>query len=218
MQISVKKRFVFISNTKNASTSIETALLPFCEIVRGGTSNRKHIWMADALQEYAFLFERPGFEPETFFKFGVMRDPVEWIVSWYRYRKGNKVDAPLPAHMTFAQFWEMGDWNKIIQPTGEKRLQSQFFTGKDGKLLMDFIIPYETLAQAFPIIARSLGIYTALPFENVSILRKDAVDVPGWLIPELRAFYAEDYALIADLPRINETGLKRLTATRQISA
>lgn len=217
MLISVKRRFVFVSNTKSASTSIETVLLPFCEIGRDGTPDRKHTWMADAVREYAFLFERPGFEPNTFFKFGVLRDPVDWIMSWYRYRKGNQVAAPLPASMTFEQFWEMGDWNKIIPDTVEKRLQSQFFLGKDGKQLVDFIIPYTAIAETFPILSRSLGIYKALAMENVSTIKKEALDLPGSLIADLRDFYAKDYELIGRLEQINQAGWQRLEATRQFA-
>lgn len=217
MLISVKKRFLFVSNTKNASTSIESILLPLCEIARGGTPNRKHIWMSEALQEYAFLFEREGYGAETFFKFGVMRDPIEWIVSWYRYRKGNNVEAPLPADMSFEQFWELNDWNKVIPGAGQKRLQSQFFRGADGKLLVDYIIPYRALAAQFPTIARSLGIYKELPLENVSKIKKDSVELPEGLMARMRDFYAEDYAMIEELATINEKGLQHLAATRVIA-
>ena len=90
MLIGVKKRFVFVANSKTASTSIEKALVPHAEIQRGGGSNRKHIFLRAGLREYGFLFERKKYAADTFFKFGVMRDPVEWIQSWYRYRRATR--------------------------------------------------------------------------------------------------------------------------------
>ena len=107
MLIGVKKRFVFIANSKTASTSIEHSLVGQAEIQRGGGPQRKHIYLRDALPEYDFLFGRDGYGIESFFTFGVMRDPVSWIQSWYRYRCGNKVESPLPAGMSFGEFWAL---------------------------------------------------------------------------------------------------------------
>lgn len=167
--------------------------------------------MSQVLRDYAFLFERPGFEAGTFFKFGVMRDPIEWIVSWYRYRKGNNIKPGLSANMSFEEFWELNDWNKIFVATGKKRLQSQFFCGPDGEILVDYIIPYAELSTHFSPIARSLGVNKAIPRENTSKIKRDSVELSDDLKARMREFYAEDYAMMDRIAAINERGMRHLT-------
>ncbi len=214
MLIGVKKRFVFIANSKTASTSIEHSLVGQAEIQRGGGPQRKHIYLRDALPEYDFLFGRSGYGIESFFTFGVMRDPVSWIQSWYRYRCGNKVESPLPAGMSFAAFWALNDWNRTMQ-SGAPRLQSHFFTNKHGVPIVDYVIPYDQLASHFGMICDRLGIKAPLQSKNVSKVKKRMIDVSPELVEEMQAFYAKDYALLAQIPQINAAGLAKLEARRQ---
>ena len=215
MLIGVKKRFVFIANSKTASTSIEHSLVGQAEIQRGGGPQRKHIYLRDALPEYDFLFGRDGYGIESFFTFGVMRDPVSWIQSWYRYRCGNKVESPLPAGMSFGEFWALNDWNRTMLQ-GAPRLQSYFFTDKAGASIVDYIIPYSQLADHFTTICEGLGIKSPLQSKNVSKVKGREIAIAPELAEEMRTFYAEDYALMAQIPQINAVGLAKLKARRQL--
>ena len=215
MLIGVKKRFVFIANSKTASTSIEHSLVGQAEIQRGGGPQRKHIYLRDALPEYDFLFGRSGYGIESFFTFGVMRDPVSWIQSWYRYRCGNKVESPLPAGMSFGEFWALNDWNRTMLQ-GVPRLQSYFFTDKAGASIVDYIIPYSQLADHFTTICEGLGIKSPLQSKNVSKVKGREIAIAPELAEEMRTFYAEDYALMAQIPQINAVGLAKLKARRQL--
>jgi hypothetical protein len=211
MLIGVRKRFVFVANSKTASTSIEQALVAHAEIQRGGTPQRKHIPLREALGEYDFLFGRPGFGIETFFTFAVLRDPIDWIGSWFRYRRGNTVASPLPPEMTFAEFWARRDWNFRL-PDGQPRLQSQFVTDAQGRVMADYLIPHADLQTHFQRIAKGLGLPAALERLNVSHLSAETLDIPDDLRAELRAFYAADYALIDRMQAINAEGLAKLAA------
>lgn len=210
MLIGSRHRFIFVANTKSASTAIERALKPHAEIHHGGTPARKHIALAAALEEYADLFARPGMGAEAFFKFGVMRDPVDWIGSWFRYRKRKGARNPLPPAMSFAEFWARGDWN-IIRRDGRRNLQHRLFTAADGTVLADVIIPYHRLAELFPTICAHLGVRAAPERRNVSREPAETVEIPPRLREELRDFYAEDYALFERLDAINAAGMARLT-------
>jgi hypothetical protein len=210
MLIGVYKRFVFVANTKAASTSIEAALLNHSEIARHGTPERKHVRLGEALGIYHFLFGQEKFAPARFFVFGVMRDPLDWIHSWYRYRRGNDIAAPLPAGMDFAAFWAAQDWN-IRRADGSKYLQRDMFTGRDGAIAADVIIPYDRLDAMFPEICALLGVPGGLPRRNVSRLVQP-LDIAPALAAEMRDFYAEDYALWESLPDLNARGLEKLRA------
>lgn len=212
MLISVEKRFVFIANTKTASTSIEHILIPYCEVFRSGTPQRKHITLHETIQSYRFLFGQPNHVPNRYFKFGVMREPLDWIGSWYRYRKGNQVQSPLPASMTFADFWAAKDWN-ILLKNNEPNLQRRMFVGPKGGVIADVIIPYHRLDEMLREILGLLRIPYDLPRENVSKIVTPP-DIPEEMLPELREFYAADYALWNRLDEINAKGMDKLRALR----
>ncbi|SNS72011.1 sulfotransferase family 2 domain-containing protein [Tropicimonas sediminicola] len=213
MQIAVRNRFVFVANSKAASTSLEKALSPHAEIQRSGRPSRKHIHMSKLLEVYDFLFEQPGYGPETFFKFAVMREPMEWIASWYRYRSGNDVGSAIDGKMTFADFWERNDWN-ITRKDGTRNLQSHFMCDDAGKPLVDFIIRYDRLATEFPEICKGLRLKVELPELNVSRIGRGDSVIPEELRTEVSDHFAEDYALYDRIDEINRRGREVLAETR----
>lgn len=210
MLISTSRRFIFAANTKTASTSIEHVLTPYSDIVYDGEPAIKHMPLVAARQRHPELFDAEG--DGGFFRFGVMRDPLDWIASWYRYRSGNEVESPLPSDMTFADFWERKDWN-ILHPNGRgKYLQSDIFCDAEGAVLADVILPYHTLEPVFFEICDHLGVARTLPRKNVSRNAGDTSVIPQNLQEEVRAFYEDDYALLDSLDALNAAGLDRLRA------
>jgi len=214
MLIGVRKRFVFVANTKTASTSIDAALLDHAEIMRAGTSPRKHMHLSSALTEYDFLFENPKYPFGSFFKFGVMREPISWINSWYRYRRGNQVESPLPASMTFEEFWRACDWN-MIRADGSKSLQRDYFTDADGNNLADVIIPHERINDYIPTIFAALKIHGSLPQLNVSRMPAAPLQISSELLAQMRDFYQPDYELYNRLDDINAVGMEKLRTMAQ---
>lgn len=210
MLISVKKRFVFVANTKTASTSIEKVLAPHCDYRHGGNPQRKHLPLSLAETEIPQIFGNPATPFDSFFRFGVMRDPVDWIASWFRYRRSRKVLSPIPADLSFREFWQQADWN-IRRGGGRKHLQRQKFLAQDGTLLADVILPYHDLSKGFAQVCEALGLDAPnLPHANRSAQPpSEHGDIPADLLDEVRDFYAKDYALFERLDEINAAGFKR---------
>lgn len=211
MLISVKRKFLFVANTKAASTSIEAVLGRHAEIAHPAGPQGKHLPLEKIRAEYGFLFNAPGQAFDSFFRFGVMRDPMDWILSWFRYRKGNQVEAPLPQDMTFEAFWRAADWN-IRDIRGVPYSQGRMFLDQQGKPLADMILPYAQVNEALPPLLRALKIDGCMPHLNVSVIGRDQAAIPDHLHDEIRSFYAADYALYDSLETLNAAGLKRLQA------
>ncbi|MCP4825931.1 MAG: hypothetical protein GY892_17735 [Shimia sp.] len=210
MLISTQKHFVFAANTKTASTSLEHVLLPYSDIVYDGNPEVKHMRLSAAQLKHPDLFESGDY-----FVFGVMRDPLEWIASWFRYRSGNKVQSPLPADMSFREFWQRKDWN-ILHPSGSgKYLQSNIFCDANGAVIADVILPYSGLEAQFSDICDLLEIPYDLPRKNVSRKTGGKSIIPEDLRPEIRAFYEDDYALLNRLDSLNAEGMNRLRRLRE---
>lgn len=172
--------------------------------------------MRQALREYDFLFGRKKYGPGTFFKFGVMRDPVDWIQSWYRYRSSNNVSQKLPEGTSFEEFWR--DRVKNSNEKKQKLQQRDYFIRVNGELLADYIIPYHELADHFNLLASELGVATKLPKANVSKLKNLENEPSEALVEEIRDYHSKDYELFNRLDEINKAGLERLVKTRAENA
>lgn len=209
MLISKRHKFLFVANTKAASTSIEAILAPHAEIPGPPGPKGKHLPLARIRQDFRHVFDAPGQSFDSFFRFGVMRDPMDWILSWFRYRKGNAVEAPLPAEMTFEDFWQTCDWN-IRDDKGAPYSQGRIFLDAAGTPLADVIIPYHLLDAMLPPVLAALGISAPVPRLNVSEIPRDKARIPAHLRDEVYAHYAADYALYDRLAALNAAGLARL--------
>ncbi|MFN4154794.1 MAG: sulfotransferase family 2 domain-containing protein [Paracoccaceae bacterium] len=214
MLISVEHKFIFVANTKAASTSIEAILAEHAQISGTPTPKGKHLPLSRIRQDFVSLTGTPDHGFDSFFRFGVMRDPLDWILSWFRYRKGNDVEAPLPDDMTFAEFWQAADWN-IFDDKGNPYSQGRMFLDAQGKPLADVIIPYDQLDATLPQVLAALGISASVPRLNVSLIGREAATIPTTLRAAVRAHYTADYALYDRLDALNAAGMARL---RQRSA
>lgn len=210
MLISTRHRFVFVANTKSASTAIEEALGPYADYRHDGTPRRKHLPLARAERALPRLFAAQPLEGH--FCFGVMREPLDWITSWFRYRKQTHVEDPLPPEMTLAEFWARDDWN-IHRADGRPYLQSDLFLAEDGRCLADVILPYHRLGTGLGEICALLGLpIPELPLRNASPRHIEQPAMAPALATTLRAHFASDYALWERLDTLNAAGMARLRA------
>lgn len=81
----VRQRLVLLATPKTASTALHMALAGRADIVTRGLPGVKHISFA----KYQRLVEPlvlsfTGAPPETM---ALVREPVDWLASWYRYRQ-----------------------------------------------------------------------------------------------------------------------------------
>ena len=112
MLASIKKKFVLLSNPKTGSTSLEKGLYPHSSIeFKGPGKAGKHISYHELKHMFGDYFEDNGCTI-----FVVIRDPIEALLSWYKYRSREAI-AYLPSStrgMTFEQFAKM--WNDKAPP------------------------------------------------------------------------------------------------------
>ena len=84
MLVFSEQNLVFLAVPKTGTTAVEWALRPKADIIFG--KNRKHTTgMRYRMKIAPFLEEAYGVKPKPF---AVMRNPVEQIRSWFRYRQG----------------------------------------------------------------------------------------------------------------------------------
>tara|TARA_X000001036_G_scaffold440125_1_gene494675 strand:- start:11516 stop:12127 length:612 start_codon:yes stop_codon:yes gene_type:complete len=152
------KKFLFIHVPKTAGNAVQKVLMPYSddkiyrESHKDGKLNdfevenelgicRKHEWIGPYI-ENADILERPISE---YFKFAVVRNPWERMVSWYCYtfpRISQNVDK--------AHFLENG--------LGKNMPAMKEYLFYDGQNQMDYIIRYENLEQGLIDVCKKIDI------------------------------------------------------------
>ncbi|MDM7255158.1 MAG: hypothetical protein P3W90_000475, partial [Paracoccus sp. (in: a-proteobacteria)] len=134
---------------------------------------------------------------EDFTTVALMREPVDWLRSWYRFRRSEDAGptASEMAHMNFEHFVE-SYLSDDPEPYARVGTQSEFLT-LDGKPGVDQIFRYEDMANFLSFMESRLHCAITLPRINVP----PAAETP--MSPQLAARLAEklavDNALYASL-------------------
>jgi len=192
MMVFLKARLVFFATPKTASTSIEIALDAHSDIRISKMPNAKHT----PFRKYKrflepFLMTLVPEAPDTM---ALIREPVDWLGSWYRYRgradiagsqnstAGLSFDAFVAAYLQDA-------------PPAFARLgsQSRFLSAKDGTLGISHLFRYDDLKSAVRFLEQRLHQPVALGHANTSPTA-DLTLAPS-LLSEYRKKYARDFDL-----------------------
>ena len=151
MLVFMKQRMVMLSVPKTGTTAWQTALAPVADIVVRDPPELKHA----PLYRYNRFF-RPMFEKvckaemETV---AVMREPVDWLGSWYRYRQRPFMEGkPNSTHgVSFDDFVEayctgqppswanVGSQAKFLEPRPNGTAVTHLFRYDQPDKLLDFM-------------------------------------------------------------------------------
>jgi hypothetical protein len=189
MLMSTQYGFAFLCNPKCASTSVESVLKKHCNIRFTGPSNIKHInarnFDACILKLHGELTAHRPIE-----SFCLIRNPVDWLESWYRYRsrpelaqaKARKQQLRYVGDISFSDFVEA-----YLLPANERpafaRLSTQFdfMRLQDGSIGVDRIYPLERMDKVREFLSGKIGKPIEFPTKNVS------PETPAELEEDLRA-------------------------------
>ena len=190
MLVFLRHKIAFLATPKTGTTAVELALKSRAEIIFA--KSRKHVTAARYANQIApFLEETFGVRPESV---AVMREPVDQIRSWYKYRSQKRLaDSELSTKgITFDQFV-----SEVCSDAPPERAQigRQFSFLTDGKtcVLADHLFAYEDQQTFVSFMSKRLKQEIELAAKNVSPF----VDAPlsDAVHAKLRKVRAEDFAL-----------------------
>ncbi|MDM7458079.1 MAG: hypothetical protein P3W94_001730 [Paracoccus sp. (in: a-proteobacteria)] len=189
MLIFWKQRVVFLANPKTGSTSLEMALEPLAEIAFQRPRAMKHTAFPAYRRFLApWLQEQAG---EPFTTVALMRDPLDWLRSWYRFT----LQEPEPefAPRSFTEFaLAYADGAPETQQIGT---QSAFLG--DGTAQVDRLFRYDDMASFVEFLETRLDCVIELPRLNVPPSVDVSLDPQA--IPALRRALCQDQALYDSL-------------------
>lgn len=148
---------------------------------------------AQEIKSYCYATEGRFFW-HTAYKFSIVRNPFDWVVSLYEFIRGNSnhVNYDEVKDMDFEQFCQ---WNvdcvrnKKQNPNGTFNTQTEFLYDVNGNLLVDFVGRMENYEEDVRVIMNKLNIpEREIPRVNAS--KRE---------PDYRTYYNErSKAIIAD--------------------
>lgn len=198
MLLSVKRRFLFIANLKTGSTTVERLLGPFAEIALPDSAFGKHMSLGEALDHFAFLFERAPFE--DFRSFAVIRQPAERLFSLYRSHRGPFFEGtPLSTDdMSFEEFLER--W--LPAHPAQAVAQSTLVKAPSHGAAVRDLIRFEDLNRRLPQLMQRLDIRKPA-FRRIPVLNSSsgpACAISTEARQRVEHLYAEDMDLYESLP------------------
>lgn len=190
-----KERLVYLATPKTGSTAIEAALAPLAGVVIQRPPVLKHTNVRSYWQNFAPFIEKAA--GEGFTVVAMMRDPMDWLGSWYRYRQRDGM--PRPENSTKGlSFDEFVDAYLLKKrpPYADVGRQGAFLA-PDGARGADRIFRYENIDGFVDFLEDRLDCEIMLPRLNVS--PPGSTVLAAGTEARLRAAMAEDFALHAGL-------------------
>lgn len=168
MIFSLSKKFLFIANLKTASTSIESVLAPHAELRLQAPGHGKHLSYAEFIRNFKWLSEHANMN--DVFVFGVIREPVSYMLSLYNSHRGEAFkgrDGLYTGNMDFDQF--LSAWSGRNHEQVKPQV-SRFTCNMDSRLATNFLISYDRLDDGLKLVAERLQVpgLASLPRLNAS--------------------------------------------------
>lgn len=193
MLIFIQPRIVLLSVPKTGTTALEQALAPRAEIAFRSRPEIKHLNYRQYINRIGPLLAPLGGAP--FQSVAVMREPLDWLRSWYRFRSRDALIGKenSTAHVSFEQF--LRDYLATGRRPPHARLgrQSEFLMGNDGQIAVDHIFRYEAMHELVAFLGGRLNTDITLGRANTSPAA--ATDLPPEVEDKARAALAAEYTL-----------------------
>jgi len=172
MVLSLRRGLLFLCTPKCASTALSEVLAPFGDVVLTGVPALKHLNWAGFQSHFGALVDQHLPQKTTLESFALMRDPLEWACSWYRYRA-----RPFLARQdNHPHYTGATDFNGFIGALLEDEppafaaigTQSSIFCDEHGKVAVDHLFPLENMDRVSRFLEEKLDAPIAVPQRNES--------------------------------------------------
>ena len=206
MLLAPNKGFALLAPPKTATTSIEQAFSPYADVSLQ-KNPFKHTKYAQFQRFLEPWLEAKGFPRGSYEVVCVVREPIDWLFSWWRYRSREGLARPshpkhdnYAGHLSFEQFARayMRSHPGERSVKGGKRFArvgrpSEFLRPLDGEPAVDRLFRYERLDLLVGYLSGRVGEEVEVGTSNVSPER--SFSLSGGCERDLREFFAPEYEL-----------------------
>lgn len=201
-----KARLVILSQPKTGTTALEAVLSPRASISVSKPPELKHMSYRGFMRFVAPLIEaQTGLDRSDYEVVAVMREPVDWLGSWYRYRTRDELKKPgNPRSVNFTGNMSFDDFVRdVCQPEDQQPPHARIKTpswvalGSKDAIGIDRLFPYEALDFFFDYIIERTGKPIETKTANVS--PKMDLSLAAETLARLKQHFAFEFALHAAL-------------------
>ncbi|MBP0482954.1 gamma-glutamyl kinase [Sagittula salina] len=187
-----KQRLVMLAVPKTGTSAWETALGPRASMVVNDPPELKHAPVYRYNRFFRPMFDKVGGQDMELL--AVIREPVSWLGSWYRYRQRGFLEGrPTSTRgMGFDDFVR-AYCAKDRPPFANVGAQSKFVEPRPNGVAVKHLFKYENQSGLIGFLETRLGFAIDLPRENVSPRRE--IDLSPETEALLRQTCAADFAI-----------------------
>ncbi|MEL6572921.1 MAG: gamma-glutamyl kinase [Pseudomonadota bacterium] len=151
------EKLVMLAVPKTGTTALQGALAPRASIVLRDPPQLKHSPVARYKRFLQPMFSQGGGQPDME-TFAMVRDPVDWLCSWYRYRsREDLIGHPNSTHgINFDDFVVEYCKGKPA-PFANVGSQAKFLTLGDKSVGVTHLYKYEAMASALTFLCHRLS-------------------------------------------------------------
>ncbi len=162
-----KERLAYLAVPKTGTSAVERALHRRASAVLRDPPGLKHTNAAGYERKFRAMFERGNLKPIQ--TVAVMREPVDWLGSWFRYRQRPALSGHQNSTegLTFDSFIAAYLSDKQ-PPFAEVGSQGRFVTDEKSDLLVNHLFQYEQFDPFIEFLQRRLGADIKLKTVNKS--------------------------------------------------
>ena len=188
-----KARLVLLAVPKTGTTALEQALLPYADAAILNPPQQKHCTVKRYRNQLQKFFEQRG--QRKLEVMAVVREPVDWLSSWYRYRARDAIagSANSTRDIDFEAF--VAAWLDESAPFAKVGRQSRFVANEDGSLGVDHLFSHSKLDQAVAFLEGRVKARLDLGRTNVSPAQ--ATELSDDMCARLHTEAPEEFALWA---------------------
>lgn len=166
--------FVMLSLPKCASTSLVRSIHTEAEMILRVNPSLKHINCRQFHDLVVPLLRKGGYQREDYELCSMFREPVEWLESWWRYRRRPALLDENPDRYTGEQSFEDFARDYIARPTAVRGRPSRFIAMSDQlDIGVDRIFRLEAPEVWQAWIQDKLGPGTEIRNDNISTERRE---------------------------------------------
>jgi hypothetical protein len=186
-----KARLVMLMVPKTGTSAYVSALAPHASMVVSDPPELKHAPVYRYNRFFRPMFARVGGEEMELL--AVVREPISWLGSWYRYRQrdfldGKRVSTKGLSFDAFCEAYAKGE----RPPFANVGSQAKFIEPRPNGVAVTHLYKYENQSGLLDFLEARLGQRIDLPRENVSPRRETPLS-PA-VEAKLRRKCAEDFA------------------------
>ena len=196
MLVFSKHKLVFLSIPKTGTTAYQAALSPHASMIITDPPELKH---APVFRYNRFF--RPALEKfigTDLHVIAVMREPIDWLGSWYRYRQrpfmsGKPGSTEGISFDTFVQAYCEGRQ----PPFANVGSQSKFLEAQRNGTCVTHVFRYEDQANLQEYLENRIGV--SIETRRINTSRQAELDLTSGTMALLRRKYAPDFSLYASI-------------------